>query len=72
MGTVPLGAQRDCPLLWIKQYSVNKLVYFESTALPYDALSREKQLKNWHRDWKIALIEKENSGWEDLSYKVFV
>jgi putative endonuclease len=31
-----------------------------------DAITREKQLKNWKREWKIALIEKENSSWRDL------
>jgi putative endonuclease len=31
-----------------------------------DALYREKQLKNRHRDWKIALIEKTNPEWKDL------
>jgi putative endonuclease len=32
----------------------------------HTALAREKQLKNWHRKWKIELIEKDNPGWEDL------
>jgi putative endonuclease len=32
----------------------------------YSAISREKQLKNWKREWKIALIEENNSGWNDL------
>jgi putative endonuclease len=31
------------------------------------AIAREKQLKRWHRDWKIALIEQENPGWRDLA-----
>jgi putative endonuclease len=32
-----------------------------------NAIKREKQLKNWHRDWKINLIERENPYWEDLA-----
>lgn len=31
------------------------------------AIAREKQLKRWHRAWKIALIEKDNPGWRDLA-----
>jgi putative endonuclease len=32
----------------------------------YGAITREKQLKRWHRAWKIALIEKNNPDWRDL------
>jgi putative endonuclease len=32
-----------------------------------DAIQREKQLKNWHREWTISLIELINLGWKDLS-----
>jgi putative endonuclease len=32
-----------------------------------NAILREKQLKRWHRDWKIALIEQQNPGWRDLA-----
>jgi putative endonuclease len=31
------------------------------------AIAREKQLKNWHRDWKVALIEEANPMWCDLA-----
>lgn len=30
------------------------------------AIQKEKQIKNWKREWKIALIEKENPEWLDL------
>lgn len=50
-----------------KKYSVHRLVYFELTSDVTSAIAREKQLKNWKRDWKIALIEKENPDWNDLS-----
>ncbi len=35
-----------------KKYKLNKLIYFEATTDVRSALEREKQLKNWHRDWK--------------------
>ena len=50
-----------------KQYNVHKLVYYEHTNDVYSAISREKQLKNWNRSKKIALIEKRNPEWRDLS-----
>ncbi len=49
-----------------KKYDVNYLVYYEQTEDVWSALAREKQLKNWKRQWKIELIEKENPGWVDL------
>ncbi len=50
-----------------KKYDVHRLVYFELTSDVTSAIAREKQLKNWKREWKIALIEKENPDWNDLS-----
>lgn len=50
-----------------KKYSVNKLVYFESTIDVNAAILREKRMKKWKRQWKIDLIEKTNPGWNDLS-----
>ena len=49
------------------KYNVDRLVYFEQYGDIYEAISREKQLKNWHRQWKINLIEKTNPDWKDLS-----
>jgi len=49
-----------------KKYNLKKLVYYEVFYEIREAIEREKQLKNWKRDWKIQLIEKENSEWEDL------
>ena len=48
-------------------YHVHKLVYFESCSEIYAAISREKQLKGWRREKKVALIVKENPFWKDLS-----
>lgn len=50
-----------------KKYNLDKLVYFEQTENVQSALLREKQLKNWHRQWKINLIEGLNPDWQDLS-----
>ncbi|MEW6051323.1 MAG: GIY-YIG nuclease family protein [Candidatus Zixiibacteriota bacterium] len=47
-------------------YGVHTLVYFESFGSPQDAIAREKQLKWWKREWKIALIERFNPSWRDL------
>ena len=47
-------------------YNTDKLVYFEETGSVDDAIQREKQLKNWHREWKINLIESKNSTWDNL------
>lgn len=49
-----------------KRYNVNKLVYYESKPDLKSAVKREKQLKNWHRQWKINLIEEKNKEWKDL------
>ncbi len=49
------------------KYEINKLVYYESTKNAESAITREKQLKNWKRQWKLDLIEKNNPQWKDLS-----
>jgi putative endonuclease len=49
------------------KYNLNKLVYFESFETMYDAITREKQLKNWRSAWKKNLIEEINPNWLDLS-----
>jgi predicted GIY-YIG superfamily endonuclease len=42
--------------------------HVETFASPQEAIAREKQLKHWHRDWKIRLIEENNLDWSDLSH----
>ena len=49
-----------------QKYNCTKLVFFEETKYITDAIQREKQLKNWHREWKINLINEHNPKWEDL------
>lgn len=49
------------------KYNVNRLVYYEEYDSAYEAICREKQLKNWKRQWKINLIESINPFWDDPS-----
>ena len=48
------------------RYDVHRLVYFEIHTEMLAAITREKHLKKWKRDWKVALIEKDNPDWRDL------
>ncbi|CAN5202344.1 GIY-YIG nuclease family protein [soil metagenome] len=50
-----------------KKYKLKKLVYFEDCNNITSAIMREKQLKNWHREWKINLIRSMNPELKDLS-----
>ena len=50
-----------------KKYNLTKLIHFEITEDAESAIRREKQLKNWHRDWKMNLINQYNPEWKDLS-----
>ncbi|MGH6913845.1 MAG: GIY-YIG nuclease family protein [Geminicoccaceae bacterium] len=49
-----------------RRYALRRLVHFEAYDDPRTALQREKNLKRWRRDWKIALIEEANPSWRDL------
>jgi len=49
------------------QYNCHKLVYYEIFADIRLAITREKQLKNWKREWKNELVKKVNPEWNDLS-----
>ena len=50
-----------------RKYRVHRLVHVETFQTPIEAITREKQLKKWKRDWKIRLIETDNLAWRDLS-----
>jgi putative endonuclease len=50
-----------------KRYGVNILVWYEIHNDINIAIAREKQIKGWNRAWKLRLIEKDNSGWNDLA-----
>ena len=49
-----------------KKYKVHHLVYFEQHSTMEAAITREKRIKKWNRQWKIDLIEKNNPQWRDL------
>ena len=49
-----------------KKYGVKTLVWFEAHQDILEAIKREKRIKKWNRDWKIALIQKDNPFWTDL------
>jgi putative endonuclease len=49
-----------------KRYRLNQLVWFEEHGDIREAISREKRLKRWHRDWKRSLVEETNPHWVDL------
>ena len=49
------------------RYNINKLVYFEDTRDIHAALAREKEIKQWRRVKKDALVQALNSDWRDLS-----
>jgi putative endonuclease len=48
------------------QYHLKHLVHFEYLNSADEAIARERRLKRWRREWKIALIEKTNPTWRDL------
>ena len=50
-----------------KTYGCKTLVWYEEHATMLDAIGREKRIKGWRRDWKLALIEADNPDWRDLS-----
>jgi len=52
---------------FVHLYKVFRLVHVETFATPQEAITREKQLKFWKRDWKIKLIETDNPDWNDRS-----
>ncbi|MCL2889029.1 MAG: GIY-YIG nuclease family protein [Eggerthellaceae bacterium] len=54
-----------------REHKTKYLVYFEETLGIEGAITREKQLKGWTRNKKIALIEKINPGWDDLAAGFF-
>ena len=53
------------------KYNISSLVYMERYAAIHAAIGREKELKAWRREKKIALIESINPQWNDLSYGWF-
>ncbi len=58
--------QSDVVEGFTKQYQVHTLVWYEVHENMESAITREKQLKEWRRQWKVELIEKSNPYWNDL------
>ena len=77
-GTLYVGVTSDLPARMVQhrqgthhgfteRYAVHRLVYYEVADTMEGAITREKQLKRYRRDWKINLIERENPHWDDLA-----
>jgi len=49
-----------------KKYGLKTLVWYEQHDTAESAITREKQLKKWERNWKVGLVEEENPYWNDL------
>ena len=56
---------------FVKKYRLYDLVYYEHYTDITFAIQREKQLKNWHRDWKFNLIKSMNPDVKDLKNQIF-
>ena len=52
------------------QHHVTLLVWYELHSTMEHAITREKQLKKWNRQWKLRLIEENNPSWEDLWFEI--
>ncbi len=53
-----------------QKYNLKFLMYYEAMSSIEDAIRREKQLKNWHREWKMNLIKSANPEMKDLANEV--
>ena len=80
-GTLYIGVTSDLPARlyqhrngtfegFTARHQVHRLVHFEMFDDMDAAIAREKQLKNWRRAWKIALIEEQNPFWEDRAVEL--
>ena len=56
--------------VFTRKYNLKYLVYMEEFVTIQDAIAREKQLKNWHREWKIKLIKSVNPEMRDLTNEI--
>lgn len=64
--------RHNCADGFTKKYKVHDLVYCEFHDTIEGAILREKQMKEWKREWKINLIKKENPDWNDLYDRVML
>ncbi len=81
-GTLYTGVTSDLPgRIWqhkngvieglAKRYGCKLLVWYERHDTMEQAITREKQLKEWQRGWKLRIIEEINPGWDDLYESLF-
>ena len=49
-----------------RENRTHRLVWYEVHESPYEAITREKRIKKWNRDWKVNLIQAMNPDWDDL------
>ena len=54
-----------------KRYKIDRLVYYEDYDDPEEAIQREKEIKDWRREKKNALVETMNPRWNDLRHELF-
>jgi len=59
-----------CGSEFVRKYHLLDLVYFEKLPTLGEAITREKQLKKWHRQWKIELIRTVNPELRDLTGEI--
>lgn len=52
--------------VFVKKYQLHDLIFYEHFERITDAIDREKQLKNWHREWKVNLVKSVNPEMKDL------
>ena len=55
---------------FVRKYNLTRLVYAEAHPDYEAARTREARVKKWRRDWKVALIERDNPDWRDISNQV--
>jgi predicted GIY-YIG superfamily endonuclease len=57
-------------MTFTSKYRTTRLIFVEPHGTAPDAIAREKQLKGWRRSKKIALINRSNPDWRDLSGEI--
>jgi len=80
-GTLYVGVTSDLPRRmeehrlgnaskFTAKYGIKRLVWFEVHELIAQAITREKTIKKWPRQWKINAIEENNPNWQDLRWQL--
>ena len=65
-----LDEHRSGEVIHTSKYKIERLIYVETHETAPDAIAREKQLKGWSRSKKIALINRSNPDWRDLTGEI--